>query len=54
MVYADKPQLLVVYSDSPSDRVRRPVCVGSGRRGTAAGVGVISKWRAWVDLALGG
>jgi len=53
VVYADKPQLLVVYSDSSltgfSSGLR-----GSGRRGTAAGVGVISKWRAWVDLACAG
>jgi hypothetical protein len=53
VVYADKPGLLVVYSDSPlcgfADGLR-----GSGRRGDGAGVGVISKWRAWVDLAWGG
>lgn len=53
VVYADKPQLLVVYSDSPSCGFSAGLR-GSGRRGTAAGVGVISKWRAWVDLACAG
>lgn len=53
VVYADRSELLVVYSDSPAcgfaDGLR-----GSGHRGEGAGVGVISKWRAWVDLAWAG
>jgi len=53
VVYADKPELLVVYSDSSSTGFAAGLR-GSGRRGTAAGVGVISKWRAWVDLAWAG
>jgi hypothetical protein len=53
VVYADKPQLLVVYSDSSQTGFASGLR-GSGRRGTAAGVGVISKWRAWVDLACAG
>jgi hypothetical protein len=53
VVYADKPELLVVYSDSPLTGFSAGL-MGSGRRGTAAGVGVITKWRAWVDLAWGG
>jgi hypothetical protein len=53
VVYADKPQLLVVYSDSSLTGFASGLR-GSGRRGTAAGVGVISKWRAWVDLACAG
>jgi hypothetical protein len=53
VVYADMPNLLVVYSDSPATGFASGLR-GSGRRGTAAGVGVISKWRAWVDLACAG
>jgi len=53
VVYADKPQLMVVYSDSPATGFSAGLR-GSGRRGSAAGVGVISKWRAWVDLAWAG
>jgi hypothetical protein len=49
VVYADKPELLVVYSDSPSTGFSAGLR-GSGRRGDGAGVGVISKFRAWVDL----
>ena len=53
VVYADKPSLLVVYSDSPETGFATGLR-GGGRRGDAAGVGVISKWRAWVDLVWGG
>lgn len=53
VVYADKPQLLVVYSDSPETGFANGLR-GAGRRGDAAGVGVISKWRAWVDLNYAG
>jgi hypothetical protein len=53
VVYADKPELLVVYSDSPATGFSAGLR-GSGRRGSAAGVGVISKWRAWVDLRFAG
>jgi len=53
VVYADKPELLVVYSDSPQCGFATGLR-GSGRRGSAAGVGVISKWRAWVDLKWAG
>jgi hypothetical protein len=53
VVYADKPELLVVYSDSPACGFANGLR-GSGRRGDAAGVGVVSKWRAWVDLAWAG
>jgi hypothetical protein len=50
---ADKPALLVVYSDSPETGFSWGLR-GGGRRGDAAGVGVVSKWRAWVDLEWGG
>jgi hypothetical protein len=53
VVYADKPALLVVYSDSPETGFSWGLR-GGGRRGDAAGVGVVSKWRAWVDLEWGG
>jgi hypothetical protein len=53
VVYADKPELLVVYSDAPACGFAAGLR-GSGRRGDAAGVGVISKWRAWVDLRWAG
>jgi hypothetical protein len=53
VVYADKPGLLVVYSDSPACGFSAGLR-GSGRRGDGAGVGVISRWRAYVDLAFGG
>ena len=53
VVYADKPELLVVYSDSSLTGFSAGL-MGSGRRGPAAGVGVINKWRAWVDLEFGG
>jgi hypothetical protein len=53
VVYDDRPELLVVYSDSPSTGFSSGLR-GSGRRGDGAGVGVISKFRAWVDLAWGG
>lgn len=53
VVYADKPSLLVVYSDSPETGFSWGLR-GGGRRGDAAGVGVVSKWRAWVDLEWSG
>jgi hypothetical protein len=53
VVYDDRPELLVVYSDSPSTGFSSGLR-GSGRRGDGAGVGVISKFNAWVDLAFGG
>jgi hypothetical protein len=53
VVYADKANLLVVYSDSSGTGFASGLR-GSGRRGSAAGVGVISKWRAWVDLRWAG
>ena len=53
VVYADREELLVVYSDSSATGFAAGLR-GSGRRGEGAGVGVISKWRAWVDLAWAG
>jgi len=53
VVYHDKPELLVVYSDSPATGFSAGLR-GGGRRGDAAGVGVISKWRALVDLVWDG
>ena len=53
VVYADRPDLLVVYSDSPATGLAAGLR-GGGHRGSSAGVGVIDKWRAWVDLAWGG
>jgi hypothetical protein len=53
VVYKDKPELLVVYSDSHETGFSKGLR-GGGRRGDAAGVGVISKWRAWVDLNYAG
>jgi hypothetical protein len=53
VVYTDRPELLVVYSDSPLCGFAAGLR-GSGRRGDGAGVGVISRWRAWVDLEWGG
>ena len=53
VVYADRPDLLVVYSDSPWTGLSAGLR-GGGHRGSSAGVGVIDKWRAWVDLSFGG
>lgn len=50
VVYHDAPNLLVVYSDSDSTGFKAGLR-GAGARGDGAGVGVITKWNAWVDLA---
>jgi len=50
VVYHDAPNLLVVYSDSEATGFKAGLR-GAGARGDGAGVGVITKWNAWVDLA---
>ena len=51
MVYPDSG-LLVVYSNADETGLRNLRRGGDAR--TAAGTGVIDKWRAWIDLAWSG
>lgn len=53
VVYADGGGEMVVYSSAAECGFGRGLR-GGGARGESAGVGVVSKWRALVDLGFGG